>query len=84
MQNLHRKAENAFFFEVYEQILCPLKKNIQFWSRFIKIQIMEEKKKSVVDGDKEIVFSKAIKAGKRIYYLDVKKNRKDEMFQTMH
>ena len=26
------------------------------------------KKKSVVDGDKEIVFSKAIKAGKRIYY----------------
>ena len=33
------------------------------------IQVMEDyKKKSVVDGDKEIVFSKAIKAGKRIYY----------------
>lgn len=31
-------------------------------------------------NDKEIVFSKSIKAGKRIYYLDVKKNRKDEMF----
>ncbi len=42
---------------------------------------MEEyKKKGALDGDKEIVFSKAIKAGKRIYYLDVKKNRKDEMF----
>ena len=42
---------------------------------------MEEfKKRSVAEGDKEIVFSKAIKAGKRIYYLDVKKNRKDEMF----
>ena len=42
---------------------------------------MEEfKKRSAADGDKEIVFSKAIKAGKRIYYLDVKKNRKDEMF----
>ena len=42
---------------------------------------MEEfKKKSAAEGDKEIVFSKAIKAGKRIYYLDVKKNRKDEMF----
>ena len=27
--------------------------------------------------DKEIVFSKAIKVGKRIYYLDVKKNRKE-------
>ena len=31
-------------------------------------------------NDKEIVFSQSIKAGKRIYYLDVKKNRKDEMF----
>lgn len=31
-------------------------------------------------NDKEIVFSKSIKAGKRIYYLDVKKNRKEEMF----
>ena len=43
---------------------------------------MEEfKKKSAVDmSEKEIVFSKSIKAGKRIYYLDVKKNRKDEMF----
>ena len=42
---------------------------------------MEEfKKRSVAEGDKEIVFSKAIKAGKRINYLDVKKNRKDEMF----
>lgn len=32
---------------------------------------MEEfKKKGAVDADKEIVFSRAIKAGKRIYYLD--------------
>lgn len=43
---------------------------------------MEElKKKSTGEiNDKEIIFSKSIKAGKRIYYLDVKKNRKDEMF----
>lgn len=43
---------------------------------------MEElKKRNTTDlNDKEIVFSKSIKAGKRIYYLDVKKNRKDEMF----
>lgn len=33
-----------------------------------------------VFNDKEILFSKAIKAGKRIYYLDVKRNRKDELF----
>ena len=39
-----------------------------------------KKKMSADMNDKEIVFSKSIKAGKRIYYLDVKKNRKDEMF----
>ena len=38
-----------------------------------------KKKMSADMNDKEIVFSKSIKAGKRIYYLDVKKNRKDEM-----
>ena len=43
---------------------------------------MEDLKKKISAdmNDKEIVFSKSIKAGKRIYYLDVKKNRKDEMF----
>ena len=44
------------------------------------IDMEEFKKKSAAESDKEIVFSKAIKAGKRIYYLDVKKNRKEEMF----
>lgn len=38
------------------------------------------KKTHVEGGDKEILFSKAIKAGKRIYYLDVKKNLKDDLF----
>lgn len=44
---------------------------------------MEEewkKKNGGESSDKEILYSQAIKAGKRIYYLDVKKNRKDEMF----
>lgn len=41
---------------------------------------MEEKKIHVEGGDKEILYSKAIKAGKRIYYLDVKKNLKDDLF----
>ena len=42
---------------------------------------MEDQNKNIMkEGDKEIVFSKTIKAGKRIYYLDVKKNRKEEMF----
>ena len=56
---------------------CPILGHIKLWN----LKNMEEfKKKSAADGDKEIVFSKAIKAGKRIYYLDVKKNRKEEMF----
>ena len=39
-----------------------------------------KKKNSADMNDKEIVFSQSIKAGKRIYYLDVKKNRKNELF----
>lgn len=60
-----------------------LKKSSTFEPYYQRIySIMEDfKKKMSMDvNDKEIVYSKAIKAGKRIYYLDVKKNRKDEMF----
>ena len=41
---------------------------------------MEGYKKKADFRENDIVFSQAIKAGKRIYYLDVKKNRKDELF----
>ena len=42
---------------------------------------MEDYKKSGMnENEKDIAFSQAIKAGKRIYYIDVKKNRKDEMY----
>ena len=62
-----------------------LKKIVNFEPDNTKIETyynMEDlKKKAGADmNDKEIVFSQSIKAGKRIYYLDVKKNRKDEMF----
>ncbi len=40
----------------------------------------ESMKKPQEGGDKEILYSRAIKAGKRIYYLDVKKNLRDDMF----
>jgi hypothetical protein len=33
--------------------------------------------------DVDIVFSKTVSAGRRIYYLDVKKNRKDELFLSI-
>ena len=43
---------------------------------------MENLKKEDTLNKKEndIVFTKTLKAGKRIYYLDVKKNKKDESF----
>lgn len=45
---------------------------------------MEEyKKSSMYENEKDIVFSQAIKAGKRIYYIDVKKNRKEEMYLSI-
>ena len=37
-------------------------------------------KKSADETEREILFSNSIKAGKRIYYVDVKKTRKDEMY----
>ncbi|MDO9155005.1 MAG: DUF3276 family protein [Paludibacter sp.] len=45
---------------------------MKYGSRKKKIEL--EKK------DNEIIFSKSIKAGKRIYYLDVKKSRNDDLF----
>lgn len=40
-----------------------------------------EKKKMELDKkDNEIIYSKSIKAGKRIYYLDVKKSRNEDLF----
>ncbi|MBR5477583.1 MAG: DUF3276 family protein, partial [Bacteroidaceae bacterium] len=45
---------------------------------------MEDYKKSGMnENEKEIVYSQTIKAGKRIYYIDVKKNRKDEMYLSI-
>lgn len=41
------------------------------------------KKNAPFENEKEIVYSQAIKAGKRIYYIDVKKNRKEEMYLSI-
>ena len=43
----------------------------------------DESKVKTDNRESDIVFSKAIKAGKRIYYLDVKKNRKNELFLSI-
>lgn len=46
---------------------------------------MESEKQNFSTGKKEhdIIYSRAIKAGKRIYYLDVKLNRREEMFLSV-
>lgn len=41
---------------------------------------MEENKKNKAESEKEIVYSQTVKAGKRIYYIDVKKTGKTKCF----
>lgn len=41
---------------------------------------LEKRKFEIEKKDNEIIYSKAIKAGKRIYYLDVKKSRNEDMY----
>ncbi|MFV0470643.1 MAG: DUF3276 family protein [Paludibacteraceae bacterium] len=40
----------------------------------------EKRKIELEKKDSEIIYSKAIKAGKRIYYLDVKKSRNNDLY----
>lgn len=39
-----------------------------------------KKQKSMVQADKELVFSESVKAGKRIYYFDVKQSRNGDKY----
>lgn len=41
---------------------------------------VEKRKMDLEKKDNEIIYSKSIKAGKRIYYLDVKKSRNEDLF----
>ena len=36
-----------------------------------------------MENEKDIVYSQAVKAGKRIYYLDVKRNKRGELFLSI-
>ncbi len=44
---------------------------------------MEDSKAKFDEKDRDIMFSHAVKAGKRIYYLDVRKTRKDEYYLSI-
>lgn len=39
--------------------------------------------KNTMEIEKDIVYSQAVKAGKRIYYLDVKRNKRNELFLSI-
>ena len=39
-----------------------------------------KRKESPEKRENDIIFSRALKAGKRIYYLDVKRNKKEELY----
>ncbi|MBO7120611.1 MAG: DUF3276 family protein [Bacteroidaceae bacterium] len=45
--------------------------------------MLEADKKTFDGRDAEILFSRTIKAGQRIYYIDVKRNRKGEMYLSI-
>ena len=44
---------------------------------------METDKKTTEGREADILFSRTVKAGQRIYYIDVKRNRKDEMYLSI-
>ncbi len=41
------------------------------------------KKKTSIENDKNVVFTKVVKAGHRIYYLDVKRTVKNELYLSI-
>ena len=45
--------------------------------------MLEPEKKPYEGKETEILFSRTVKAGQRIYYIDVKRNRRDEMYLSI-
>ena len=57
---------------------------LKFGASTLKRGSMDYKKDNpTFDYEKKIYFSQTVKAGKRIYYLDVKKNKRDELFLSI-
>ena len=44
---------------------------------------MEDRRKPTDDKKRDILFSRTIKAGQRIYYVDVKQNKRNEMYLSI-
>ncbi|MED9996006.1 MAG: DUF3276 family protein [Paludibacteraceae bacterium] len=56
---------------------------INLFDRFQKKEEKPVVPAPVEREEKEIVFSKTVKAGKRMYYLDVKRDRRDDLFLSI-
>lgn len=69
-----------FFTNETKKIFISFWLFLQWFNFALEFYYMEEIKDFKDKNDLEIVFSKAVKAGKRIYYFDVKKNRRGELF----
>ena len=58
------------------------KKNCNFAAILFKLQIKMEKNQEE-RREQEIVYSRSVKAGKRIYYLDVRKARNNDLYLSI-
>lgn len=75
---------------IYSKKIQKFGRNIEYYhelnrterilTQLVEIMESEKKKFEIEKKDNEIIYSKAIKAGKRIYYLDVKKSRNEDLF----
>lgn len=45
--------------------------------------MIETDKRQIDSREADILFSRTVKAGQRIYYIDVKRNRRDEMYLSI-
>lgn len=59
--------------------------NLEMKNIFERFQRKEEKPAPAVveREEKEIVFSRSVKAGKRMYYIDVKRDRRNDLFLSI-
>ncbi len=65
------------------KILTKEKYNLYFCLNFEFRQMAEEKKEGMEKVERKEIFSKAIRAGKRTYFLDVKATKKNEYYLTI-
>ena len=60
-----------------------LRKYEEIWAINNKDSTREDRRKPTDDKERDILFSRTIKAGQRIYYVDVKQNKRNEMYLSI-